>query len=178
VRGFNLFAAFLGVVMLAVAVGFSIYTFSEESATIKEISAQITHHSAESIADLIRQDAHNTVVESVRRGFQRFFSSNDLDPPDDVWRREEMFKEWFSKEFVRSDRLTQFLADYIAEELLLYQNLPLKGHTVRVVVNRRGLGEALEKGASVEFREDGTFVFVYDTSLLEPEDLAKLPLRV
>ena len=178
VRGFNLFAAFLGVVMLAISIGLSAFTFSKESATISEISTQITHESAESVADLIRQDAHNTVVESVRRGFQNFLAHNDLDPPADVWKGEEAFKEWFSEEFVRSDRLTRFLADYIAEELLLYQNIPLKGHTVRVVVNKQGLSEALAKGASVEFREDGTFVFVYDTSLLEAKDMAKLPTIV
>ena len=177
-RGFNLFAAFLGVVMLAIAVGFTVFTGTQESQALREISTQVQTVSAESIADLIRQDAHNTVVETIRRSFQDFFATNPVEPPEEAWESEGRFKEWFAKEFIAESKLTEHIADALAGELLIYQGLPLKGHTVRVVVNRSALAEALKEGSSISVRDDGTFVFIYDSSKLSPEALAGLPTIV
>ncbi len=177
-RGFNLFAAFLGVVMLAIAVGFTVFTGTQEAQALREISTQVQTVSVESVADLIRQDAHNTVVETIRRSFQDFFATNPVEPLADAWGSESEFKRWFSEDFIAESKLTEHIADALSGELLLYQGLPLKGHTVRVVVNRSALAEALKEGSSIIVQDDGTFVFVYDTSKLTPEAIASLPTIV
>jgi len=178
VRGFNLFAAFLGVIMLAISVGFGVYTFSQERQAIREVSIQIQQSSAQGIADIIREDAHNLAVESIRTALQKYFANNDIIPPKKAWEDEDAFKQWFSNDFIRQSSLTEQIADTLASELLLYQNIPMKGWSVSVVLNRKTLAKALSDASTIQFAKDGTIIFIYDSSKLSKEELAGLPTIV
>lgn len=176
-RGFNLFAAFLGVAMIAIAVGYSMYAQQEKSARSDLMVQELVRFDTAGVAEVIKSDVYNTLLAKIRQDFQEYFESTPLDPPEDVWSSEEAFVDWFEHDFARSESMTYWIADRMMSELKSIAASTMFGeeYEISVIGNTKATAGALKDAVSAKILEDGTFIYVIDTEKMPPEAYDNLP---
>jgi len=177
VRGFNLFAAFIGMAMIAVAVGYSMYAQQAKVQRINEIATEIVRLDTAGVSEVIKSDVYNTILSKIRDEFQDYFENTVLEPPPDAWESRERFKEWFENEFAQSEPTTYWVADRMMVELQAYTATQIFGedYEVSVIGNVKATANALKGAVRAKIQPDGTFVYIIDTTKMAPEAYGNLP---
>jgi len=177
VRGFNLFAAFLGVAMIAIAAGYAIYTQQAKTQRMDTIMVETVRFDTAGVSATIKSDVYNTILLKIRQEFQDFFANAVITPPRWAWSSEDAFINWFETNFAQSDTLTEWIADRMMAELQSYTAVPVFGeeYEISVVGSRDSTAEALKSASYAKIMPDGTFVYVIDTTSMSPEMYQKLP---
>ena len=176
-RGFNLFAAFLGVAMIAIAVGYSMYAQQAKTQRMDNIMLELVRFDTAGVSAVIKSDVYNTILMKIRNEFQDYFANTVLNPPQYVWNSESAFIAWFENEFAQSDATTYWVADRMMAELQAYTSVPVLGeeYEISVVGSVDSTAEALKDATYAKILPDGTFVYVIDTTKMSPEAYSKLP---
>ena len=176
-RGFNLFAAFLGVAMIAIAAGYALYTTQEKTAKTTHIMDELVRFDTAGVADVIKSDVYNTVLVKMRKDFQDYFATRPIEPPEYVWGSESAFKNWFEKDFAQSEALTYWLADRMIYELQAYTSSNIFGEEYEVSISGsvKATADALKGAVSAKILDDGTFIYIIDTTKMGPEAYGNLP---
>ncbi len=176
-RGFNLFAAFLGMAMIAIAVGYSIYAQQMKVQRIDALTDELARFDTAGVADSIKMDVYSTVLNNIRAHFHEFFAEAIITPPQDKWNSEDSFKKWFEEDYARSEDVTYWVASQMVDELAAYTSTQYLGdeYTITYQGDVNAVAGALKGAVSAKIRPDGTFVYIIDTTKLSPEAYTKLP---
>ncbi len=178
VRGFNLFAAFLGVAMIAIAVGYSMYVHSVQMDKSQTMQEELVRFDTAGVAEAIKSDVYNTILSRLQRDFQYILAHNVIDPPQSVWEGGEgAFKSWFERDYAQSEALTYTVADRMMAELQAYSASQVfgQGYDVSIVGSVDATAGALRGNTRAEILPNGTFAYVIDTEHMSPKAYSKLP---
>ncbi len=170
-----MFAIFVGISMIAIALALSIYAYQSQQHRMEVIQPRTFSYETASIADFARDDAIATLTNRMRAEFQRFFATQIITPPDDAWENLATFNGWFQHDLAASDTFTSWFAHRLALELQMYQDLRVGDYQISVDADEKAMQTAIKHGSRFIIFPDGTFAYVLDTEKLSPEDYAVLP---
>ncbi|GEM_PF-5672121 len=176
-RGFNLFAAFIGTAMLLIAIGFSIYANQQRINRSNQIALNLVTYDTRGVATVIKADAYNTVLNTLRKNFQAFFSSTTITVPSNYLGSCDLAEKWFERDFAQTDQFASWVADQMVLALQKYGTANIYGsqYTISVIVNKEKLTEAIKRASEINMNRDGTFTYIIDTSKLSEKDYLSLP---
>ncbi len=182
-RGFNLFSVFVGISMIAIAVAFSVYVSKYQINTEKTIAPKIFGYETASVADFVRDDATATLTNRIRQEFQEFFATQVLWPPQEsyynnAYQNEDVFKNWFENRLAKTNVFTSWFAHRLALELQKYQNLRVGDYAISISANEEQMQKAIADGSTFKILNDGTFVYILDTTKISDDEYRSLPRLV
>ncbi|NPA76424.1 MAG: hypothetical protein GXN93_01570 [Candidatus Diapherotrites archaeon] len=174
-RGFNLFSIFVGITMIAIAMGFAVYAYQSQQHRLELIAPRSFAYQTSAVADFVRDDAMATLTVRMRRELQNFFATQILTPPPDTWNNLATFNEWFQNDLAQSKTFTSWFAHRLAFELQTYQNIQIGDYAISIDADEKQMATAISHGSKFIILPDGTFAYVLDTEDLSPSDYAALP---
>ncbi len=167
----------IGASMLLIAMAYMLYLGNEKRARIDAISQHISQYEIARLADVIREDAYNTTLSTLRASLQDYFATTPLYPPKEAWEDEEKFKEWFESNLSNDEQFLRWVARALAAELLSYRYVReyAKDYIIGVDIEEEKTVGVLRDAVRLVVNDDGTFTFVIDTRNLSEEQFRNLP---
>ncbi len=172
-RGFHLYTALAGSLIVAIVVAYSIYLTSLENSHVNRALELQKKSQYIPYIDIMKEESFATTSTVFRTVFQRYIESTYLSVPKEVYESGN-FGEWVREHLLESRTARNRFALYLMSELRSYISVQSPGTTITIEGSTEGLKRAVAEGVEVIPREDSVFIII-DPSQMDRETLESLP---
>ena len=171
-RGFYLYAALVGFLIVGITVAYSLYLNSQEAGRVKMLLELEKRSRYIPYIDIMREESFASTSAVFRRSLELYLRRYPIYIPKEAYDRDEAL-EWMEENFFRDKTVSGTVAAYLYAELRSYTALRIKG-TVQVMGSDRAISDAIREGVHLIMRNDSVII-VFDPSKMDQSVLQSLP---